>query len=111
MVNVVARDSNRNNIYGASFGAEFEGNNQLGPAGTKLDTWMLPYGVVYGPPLKQGESSRLFEFSLLNGAQFGKFDQERQTENEKSIALRLFSTIRAYNQQAAQNEKDSALQR
>ena len=105
LVDIVARDAQQKNVYGAAYATLYDGRNEIGKDGQPLDTWMLPYGVVYGESLQDltigAPTRRLFDFALLNNPNSdtgyiqtnGDFEQ-----NAKALHGRLDTTIQAYNQ-------------
>lgn len=96
LVDIAVRDAQGKDLYVADYMA-FYNENRLGPNGELIDSTQIPYGVVYGEPLKEGGKRNLFDFALMNGV---KTDADLNA-NAESIYGMLNITVKAYNRSTA----------
>jgi|GEM_PF-5954974 len=94
LVNVVTADAENEPVYGAAFLALYKDENRLGPDGQPRENVILPYGIVYGEPLAEGNSHRLMDFALLNGV---RTDADLNA-NANAISGSLYDIVHTYNQ-------------
>lgn len=94
LMDVVIRDAEGNNFYWP-FYASYYDENRLGPDGGKREDAILPYGVVWGDPLREGSDDfTLFDFALMNGVQ----NDADLNANAEGIAGSMYNVILNYNQ-------------
>lgn len=116
LVDVAVRDAQGENLYVADYMAFFEENSlpvykhtlepeskphtNSKPSNHDKIAWyghkaaQIPYGVVYGDPLKDCDERKLFDFALMNGVK----TKADLNANANSISGKLYITVYAYNQ-------------
>lgn len=94
LMDVVVRDQTGEDFYWPFYASYYDENN-LGPNGARREDAILPYGVVWGDPLRDGSDDyTLFDFALMNGVQ----NDADLNANAEGIAQSMYNFILNYNQ-------------
>ena len=94
LMDVVVRDREGKDFYMSTYSTYYDENN-LGPDGAHREDAVLPYGVVWGDPLRDGSDDyTLFDFALMNGVQ----NDADLNANANAIAGSMYNVILNYNQ-------------